>query len=245
MIKLTLPPKPEKLIENEAALTAEFKADNKKSVWHKDYIINPLLEMTCNKCAYSEVRLNEESKYMEVEHFKHKNSYPDDVVKWGNLLPSCKTCNDTKGTWDVVADPIVNPIVDTPRDHLYINACRFGYKDEKGKNTIDAVALNDTDNIMVPRFRVVCYTMDNIKDRFDLLKAASTLKEVNIRLRKLKNSIAQCGPEYPYSAACATHLLYEWDEFPIIRDYLENKGLWDDDFRQLISKLESIALPKM
>ena len=97
MIKLTLIDKPKELTaEKEAELVAKFK-ETEAPVWQKKWIKDALLKMTNNKCAYSEQRLNECSAYMEVEHFKCKSKYRDEVVRWGNLLPSCKVCNDKKG----------------------------------------------------------------------------------------------------------------------------------------------------
>ena len=89
-------------------LTEEYKT-TKNSVWNIVELKKALLETSYGKCAYCECDLTVESKYMEVEHFRDKDSYPDDVVEWLNLLPSCKRCNGAKGTHDTVIEPIVNP----------------------------------------------------------------------------------------------------------------------------------------
>lgn len=244
MIKLTLPDKPQKLTENEESLKAEFLANHDKTVWKKDYITEPLLVMTHDKCAYSEIKLNEESKYMEVEHFKHKSQYPDEVVSWGNLLPSCKTCNIAKGTWDVVAEPIINPITDNPKDHLYIEYGRFHAKDTKGKNTLDAVDINNIDEFMIPRYRIANYAIDDLTDKLEKLKEADSQHKKHVRVNKIKNILRKCGPRYPYSASTATYILYDWDGYKPLKEYLASNGFWDADFEEIISMLESIALPK-
>lgn len=244
MIKLTLPPKPQKLTENEARLTAEFQADNNKTVWKQSYIAGPLLAMSHNKCAFSETKLNEESKYMEIEHFRHKKQYPGDVVKWGNLLPSCKTCNTAKGEWDVVNDPIVNPLTDKPGDHLYVKGCRFYAKDQKGKNTIDAVELNNDNHFVVPRFTQAATIAGQLEEKLDNLKNATTPRERHIRLNKIKLVLEQCGPEHPYSAVIATYLLYEFPPFKTMVEYIKNQGLWDDDLENLTAMLSELALPE-
>ena len=114
MIKLTLIQKPIELTDEvERQLVSEFKT-NGTSVWKKPYIENALLQMTHGKCAYSEQFVNQKSSYMEIDHFKYKDKYKDEVVRWGNLLPSCKKCNTTKHNHDVVLEPIVNPLVDEP-----------------------------------------------------------------------------------------------------------------------------------
>ena len=244
MIKLSLPEKPRKLEENENVLKAEFRADPNKCVWKKDYITTPLLEMTHGKCAYSETKLNEESKYMEVEHFKHKSQYPEEVVTWGNLLPSCKTCNISKGTWDVVADPIIDPLTDNPGEHLYIKFGRFHAKDEKGQNTLDALDLNNIDEFMVPRFRIANYTVDSLSDALISLQEADTSQKRKIRVSKIKSILRACGPQSPYSASTATYILYNWEEYGSFKKYLTDNGYWDNDFKELIATLETIALPK-
>ena len=245
MIKLTLPPKPEKLAQEEAALTKEFIDSGKtKTVWKKDYITQPLLEMSHSKCAYSEIKLNQESTYMEVEHFKHKNQYPKDVVNWNNLLPSCKKCNTTKGHLDVVACPIVNPVFDNPRDHLFVCAFRFYGKDIKGENTKDAVALNDNDHFVVPRFKSAMKIVSSLEQSFELLIKADTPVKSAHQVSALKSIFESCGPHSEYSAVIATHLLYEWPNYGKVRKYLEDNDYWDDEFDYLIKVLESIALPR-
>ena len=72
MIKLNLAPKPAELTDDEKArLVAEYKATG-DSVWKKPYIEKTLLAMSNNKCAYSEQVLDQESTYMEIDHFKCK-----------------------------------------------------------------------------------------------------------------------------------------------------------------------------
>ncbi|MDE5961687.1 MAG: hypothetical protein K2H08_08250 [Duncaniella sp.] len=245
MIKLTLPPKPAKLSENEQALTAEFNASGKKkTVWKKDYITKPLLEMSHNKCEDSETLTNQKSTYMEVEHFKHKDSYPDDVVKWGNLLPSCKKCNTTKGSLDVIATPIVNPLSDFPRDHLYVKGFRFYSKDEKGKNTIKAVALNDNTHFVNPRSKMAFDIVDKLESEFSNLINSSRDIDRNAKVSSIKSILEDCGPASEYSAVVATYVLYEWDNLNTICEYLRANGYWDEDFEDIMSELDSIALPK-
>ena len=96
MIKLELPPKPRQLTDElQSRLTQEYK-DTGKTVWKIEWLKKTVSEMSFGKCCVSEIRLGEESKYMEIEHFYPKKQYPDKVMEWGNLLPSCKKCNGTK-----------------------------------------------------------------------------------------------------------------------------------------------------
>ena len=97
MIKLDLPPKPDQLTkEFQEIKTQEFLSSGKtKNVWKIKWLKDAVYQMAFGKCCYSEIRLVEESKYMEVEHYAPKSIYPDKVMEWGNLLPSCKKCNGT------------------------------------------------------------------------------------------------------------------------------------------------------
>ena len=90
MIKLELPEKPKELTEEKERELVEIYKKTQRDVWKQSYIKEALLKMSNNKCAYSEQKLNTESAYMEVEHFRHKKKYKDLVVRWGNLLPACK-----------------------------------------------------------------------------------------------------------------------------------------------------------
>lgn len=62
----------------------------------------------------------------DVDHFKPKSIYPDLVVKWENLLPSCPHCNKEKSSHDTGAEPIVNPSEDDPREFFYLKDYRYG-----------------------------------------------------------------------------------------------------------------------
>jgi len=89
MIKLDRVPKPVELTKKlQLKLTDEFKLTG-KSVWNIGFIKTHLLRFSNNKCCYCEANIVEESKYLEVEHFHHKDTYKDEVLEWENLLPSC------------------------------------------------------------------------------------------------------------------------------------------------------------
>lgn len=244
MIKLVLPKKPAELTDAEVErLTAEFKKDSKKTVWKQDYIEKALMKMSHGKCAYSEQRIGEESAYMEIEHFKHKNLYKDDVVKWGNLLPASKKCNTSKGEWDVVSKPIVNPLVDTPKTHLFVRGFRFYERDDKGGNTIKAVALNDRLHFVTPRSKVALRIVDEIEATFFHLKKLKRKDNRHQQAQRIKSLMEECGPKYEYSAVVSTYLLYEWHYFPEMESYLRESGLWDDEFDNIVATLREIAMP--
>lgn len=247
MIKLNLVPKPAALTEEvRKRLVAEYKS-TKAPVWKKSYIKNALLSMSNCKCAYSEQKLEESSAYMEVEHFKCKEKYPDEVVTWGNLLPACKKCNATKGTHDVVLEPILNPLVDYPKDYLYVKAFRYYPRNQNiiGERTIKVLALNDNQHFVMPRAREACLIVDFLETLFNLLKLQiDSNLAVNHTLSKIKSVLKGCGPSFAYSAVIATYIIYEWELYPQLEEYLKNNQLWDDEFEQLKNVLLSISLEK-
>ena len=165
MIKISPIAKPAELTAaKEAELVARYK-ETGKSVWREPYIVDSLLKMTNHKCAYSEQKLNERSAYMEIDHFRCKKYYPDDVAKWGNLLPSCKKCNATKGELDVEQTPIVNPLYDNPKDYLYIKGLRYYAigNNPKGKNTIEKLCLNDETHFINTKGDIIADIDDKLK----------------------------------------------------------------------------------
>ena len=246
MIKLSLIAKPAELTEEvEAQLVEEFKLSG-KAVWKKPYIEQALLKMTHNKCAYSEQLLNQESAYMEIDHFRCKDQYKDEVVHWGNLLPSCKKCNTTKGNHDVVANPIVNPLVDNPKDFLYVESFRYysRNRNEKGKTTIETLALNDRFHFTAPRSKIGFGIVDEIETLYEKLKLDDTERKRRNTISKIKSKLEECGPEHEYSAVISTFILYECETYKDMESYLIQNHLWDDELEAIKEKMKSVAMPK-
>lgn len=239
MIKLTLIEKPKELTaEKEAELVAIFK-ETEAPVWQKKYIKDALLKMTNNKCAYSEQRLNECSAYMEVEHFKCKSKYPDEVVRWGNLLPSCNQCNAKKGETDVEKTPIVNPLVDNPKDYLYIRGLMYFAIEHntKGENTKRLLDLNNESHFINPKMEI----RKDLEEKFLLILKNPT--DID-SLRILKTTLEKyCRPETVFSATFATYILYESKTYEAIENYLKNNGFWDNELENLKSALLEVAMP--
>ena len=242
MIKLIRPAKPVELTpEKEEELKTEYNATG-EPVWRKDFIKKPLMIMSYGKCAYSELQIDTESAYLEIDHFRHKDKYPDDVINWYNLLPACKKCNVTKGSWDVMSDPIVNPTTDDPKLHLYIKGYRFYAITEKGKNTIEAVALNDDEHFVKNRFIVGNDIIQTLNSELDSLMEATTERQKKYRINRIKNTLYRGLPDKQYAASNATAIIFENGRYKELLDYLKNNDLWDEDLESIISQIQSIAL---
>lgn len=242
MIKLERPPCPTFLTPAKAKeLTDKFKDDG-SSVWSAEEIKTPLLASSSNKCAYCECGVNEESKYMEVEHFKDKDSYPDDVVSWINLLPSCKRCNGTKGTHDVLSTPIINPYDVVPSQHLGFRAYRFRPLTSLGKDTVDALDLNNSLRVVLTRFKVgedLLEELEVVSDRWDAWVTKGTTRARNALIRGVDALLQSCQPTEPYAATAAT-VLHQDERYRDLRTDLMSHGLWTAELEN--SHLRSLAL---
>lgn len=244
MIKINLIKPPAELTDEvKQQLTEKFKQDD-TPVWKKSYIEKALLEMTNGKCAYSEQLLNTESNYMEIDHFKPKRKYKDSVVEWGNLLPSCKKCNTTKGEHDVMAEPIVNPLTDNPKDYLYVKSFKYYPRNEIGETTRDVLAINDREHFINPRSNTGFMVAENLENLFELLKTASTERKKRNNISKIKSLLEHCGPKYEYSAVISTYILYEDETYRELEQYLIANDLWDNEFDEIKATLMDIAMPK-
>jgi len=223
--------------------TQEFK-DTGNSVWNIDWLKESLLSLSDDKCAYCECDLKEESKYMEVEHFEDKDSYPDKVLEWDNLLPSCKRCNGSKSTHDVIAEPIINPFTDYPSTHIYFRLYRMKEKDEKGRQTIDVVNLNHYERAVQKRFEVgeaLEKLIDTASERIALYIESSIVQRRNKLKNIVEDILKECQPSTIYSATCAT-VLHTNETYSKIKETLIKLGLWDDYFEYLDNVSKAIIL---
>lgn len=232
MIKVERPKRPPSLTESQKTLlTNEYKATG-KSVWNSRHIKDELLSFSFNKCIYCETSIVEESKYMEVEHFFCKNSYPDMVVEWFNLLPSCKRCNRAKWDHDVLTDGmIIDPTLDDPKDHLFMMNYRIYGKTKLGETTETEVELNDIKRLMLPRLQIGEATIISLKKTRDdvrLYIADPTNKKILRRInRGLINILSQALPDSIFSATAAT-VIDTSPDYGWIIEKLKALGLWSD-----------------
>ena len=250
MIKLERENQPSELSDEVAQqLTEEYKHDNGKAVWRKPYIINSLLRMSHCKCSYCEVRLIEEGKYMQVDHYHHKKKYPDEVVKWDNLIPACNRCNTQKGTHDTYAEPIVNPYIDDPKDFLYMENYRIKSRNnnKKGLDTISVLYLNDMEGLVLPRFRIGNTVQEKIIDIQELLESYNaddkSSRKKNKIINTMKDILKAARTDNEYSALVATVLMQD-EAYYNVRQNLKSSMLWDDEMEALHGNVERIALMK-
>ncbi|WP_294326149.1 hypothetical protein [uncultured Sphingomonas sp.] len=210
-------------------LTEKFKKDG-SSVWRIDEIRQILLESSFGKCAFCEARLDEESKYVEVEHFRNKNDFPDEVVSWNNLLPACKRCNVRKSIHNVDVDGmIVNPYDDEPRDHIYISHSRMKSKTPVGRETIEALYLNQSDRLVSVRAEIANRmedALEKIRENMDVyLQDKATKRQLRKVTQGLEALFAEACPKSQFSATAATAILSN-DDYLYIKDKLISINGW-------------------
>jgi uncharacterized protein (TIGR02646 family) len=246
MIKLTRAAKPVELtLKIIKELTEEFK-QTKASVWRKEYIKKGLLAYSNNKCAYCECDITDESKYLEVEHFHHKDDYPEEVVLWDNLLPSCKKCNSTKNKHDTYFEPIINPCIDEPTKHLKLLNYRIKGKDELGKLTISVLDLNNQDRHCKNRFEIGNATSEKLEDFLELITEFDSGKSNSTRRKNritngLKELLSLASPKSTYSATTATVILNSPDYLNLKLKMMKNNW-WDSDLTNLENECKKIKL---
>lgn len=250
MIKLNRPEKPSDLTpEVEKQLVKKYK-DTEKAVWRKDYITTPLLEMSHNKCCYCETMLGEQARPMQVEHYHCKDLYPDEVVTWENLLPSCSQCNSNKSTLDTYKTPIINPSVDNPKDYLYLKCYMIKSKDNtigsKGRLTVDQLELNHRERLVNPRIKIASemnYKLSDIHEKAVALNLREDGKLYNKSkiINTLIDILKMAQPNAEYSAFMATIILTDEDYIETM-NALKAKSLWTNELESLHNCAAEIKL---
>jgi 5-methylcytosine-specific restriction endonuclease McrA len=243
MIKLELAQKPDKLTDEFAlAKTKEFKENPQKAVWNIPWLRREIAGMSYRKCYFSETRIEEDSKYMEVEHFLPKSLYPDKVMEWGNLFPSCVKCNRAKGEHDPLQEPIVNPFVDDPKEYFYFENCLYQAKNNniKAKRTIKVTHINDYRHFVIPRARVydeMKYTLKNIYG--DVLRFPDGPKDTYYE--RLINLMRKGVRTEAYAAITAT-AIYSDPRFEELTAIFRANNLLTAEFENLKEELKFCSL---
>jgi len=252
MIKLELSKKPIELTQDEQdRLTQEFKdSGNKASVYKKSYIENAVKALAFGKCCFSEIKLDTKSTYTEIEHFYPKDLYPDEVVSWGNLIPSSKKCNTSKGKTDTKEIEIINPFIVNPGEHIYFSGGRLYTRDEEGigRNTIDFLSLNDRFHFSDPRAILSIKVIDAIEALYLANFIDGDVNELTVRkklnqINHIKALFAGINRKAEFSACIATSV----KDAPFFNDLitaLKKNDFWDDEFEEYLEEINFCYLGK-
>ncbi len=226
-------------------LTQDF-IENGTAVWHHPEVKSACLKLSHGKCAFCEVKLEEASTYNEVEHFKDKKTFPDDVIQWENLLPSCRHCNGSKQKHNVVLHPIINPCTDLPSDHLYMRGYRIKGKTSLGTLTVDVLNFNHRDHKFIPRCKageVIESSIDDASEKLKWFLEAPTLRRRNILLNLIEAILDECQNKAPFSAVSAT-TLHSSIDYGQLRKAIQELGIWTDYMQYLHEQSLALVLPE-
>ena len=243
MIRLTLPKRPDFLTDEFVKeKTEKFMLNPKARVWDIPELKEILLRGSYGKCAFSETRLNEEGKYMTIEHFYPKSLYPEKVLEWGNMLPCLNVCNSNKKEADPTVKPLVNPYFDDPKDYFYVKDGRIRALDSenvKSVNTIESYDLNNFRQLREPRLKIIDKITQTLKEIRILFNKAEDFEE---GLRRLEKLMIKSGRIGAYSATKSTVIL-ENEDYMEMRKILKEKDLWFAPWHYLEEELIFCALP--
>ena len=221
-------------------LTDEFRMSG-KAVWQKDYIKKTLLSMTNSKCIYSEVKLGENSTCEEVDHFYPKSIYPEKVVEWGNLMPSCRICNAKKGNVDPNKVDLINPYIDNPSDFITFSGfiCVAIHNNSKGKNSINYFNLNNS-HFVRPRENQIRKNEERLALLVDeLSEGLFADKSIKRFLARFTTILQSAQPEEQYSVCIGIALLMN-NNYAKIKNELISKGLWSQELNRLETNINPI-----
>ncbi|MNR06594.1 hypothetical protein D3C85_1226690 [compost metagenome] len=181
---------------------------------------------------------------MEVEHFEDKKHNPDKVVTWENLLPSCKKCNGSKSIHDVISEPILNPYVQDPRDHLAIRFYRFRGLTKLGKDSIDVVGLNNQERLVLKRFEIgsqIAASIEMAWERHSTYKCNNGTQSKNRLINLVEGILIECQPKAIYAATTSTVLLSD-KSFCDLISVMRSDNLWNDSLETLLKNAEELVL---
>jgi uncharacterized protein (TIGR02646 family) len=248
MIQLTAISKPTELTEELQKELTELYKKTEESVWKQKFIERDLLKISFGKCCYCECNITKESKYMEIEHYHPKNHYDDEVVEWENLLPSCKSCNGSKGNFDTKNNEFLHPIHDNPQDHLYFLGYRLRVKNNsiKAKNLLENIGLNDKERLVDKRSEIGEAIEEQLIKLLELSidyknGIATHTRRKNIICNSLKNLLQEGQATSDYSALAATVILQSPD-YQVIKQLFIDTVLWNEEFNNLEKQLVKSAL---
>ena len=182
--------------------------------------------------------------FLEVEHFRWKDRYKDEVLTWTNLLPACKRCNSRKSDHDVVANPIVDPTAEEPKTHLKLRGYRFDHRTPKGKETIEALGFHLDLKLMTDRFKLgtkASNDLDELASRLPMPGTSADAKFAATIRRRFTALLERGQRTEKYAATVATVLLSE-SNFSSAKSFLQSTGQWNQRLIDLENELTEIAL---
>ncbi len=112
---------------------------------HPDIKKAVILE-TRGKCIYCESKVRHTSPG-DMEHIAPKSMFPQYCFRWSNLTFACSECNRRKRDYFSLQNPLLNPYLDDPSEHLMAFGPFIHHLPGKvrGKLTVAKLELNRAD----------------------------------------------------------------------------------------------------
>lgn len=212
MILILKGEKPQVLVDNEATWLEEYMTAMAMGLpvpdtiryryRHRDIKLALRLE-AYGKCVYceSKVAVGETDHVLPVKH------RADLIVDWENLLLACKECNNNKGHYFSLEEPLIDPSREEPGEHVYFfgPAIMPRHGSAKGYRTISKLKLGRTD-LLQRRFERI--------DRLRPLIQEWRSQDDGLTKDLIREAIlAEAGTSAEYSALVCAYLFQElgWD----------------------------------
>ncbi len=175
MIKKQKLPLPAILQKNYAEWSNEYLAclesgkaipENIKNRYRHNEIKEQIRSECFDKCVYCESKISHISPG-DVEHILPKAHRPDLIFEWANLTYACEQCNRSgKRDYYDPNDPLINPYVDEPDEHLIAFGPIIFHKpgSRKGEISKSILKLNRTE--LVERRREAVEAITPLVDKW-------------------------------------------------------------------------------
>jgi len=212
--------------------------------------LKPILHKVFHgKCGYCETKIDVPDegvidRFRPHDGVRDKTDYFPDlywwlVYEWGNLIYSCKECNQYKANYFPIkgkrakskADDLdrerkllLNPCEDEPRNYFTFSKGELDSETDEGYQTIELLQLNRTS--LVNSRNKCSYEIKGIIDR-----VINNITQVSPLDIDYLNQIYDGDSHIEYLFAKRTILLEEINENPFIRKYINND---DDPFKDSI-----------
>lgn len=108
---------PEVLVIHSERWNREYAEGIGTGHWGHPEIRERLEAETEGRCVYCEARVRHVA-WEHVEHILPKSKFPLLSHEWANLTAACPVCNVNKGDYHHEHEPLLNPYIHDPAEHL-------------------------------------------------------------------------------------------------------------------------------
>lgn len=212
MIELRKSSEPEWIKVNSIEKTREYVASAdgaKPSPWQRDEVTSALHAEGSGKCMYCEGTISDVS-YLEVEHIRPKSAFPELILCWSNLGPSCRRCNVNKGSYWTESSSLqmLDPYTDPVAEHIaFVGPLAVPANgSSRGENTIRKLKFSTRSDLLFSRSKKI--------EELDLrLKNWQGATDPEIRELYAEDVIRAIRPSSEFSAALRAFASYRG--FPV------------------------------